>query len=100
MHEKLTQEFIEMIEEDKTLKKLLIKNLQLAKLHNPDKITNPAQSLDELYVFLDWSVKCMPWECLRNLPYSSLYSKMDQATGYFWYIFDQPLDELKDKGYH
>ena len=100
MHEKTTQEFINLVENDCDLKELLIKNIEIAKHNNPDKLTNPAQSLDELYDFLDWSVKCMPWECLKNMNYSSLYSAIDQATGYFWYFFDQPLKELENKGYY
>ena len=99
-HEKTTLDFIKLVENDKDLKKLVEKNIEIAKRNNPDKLTNPAQSLEELYDFLDWSVKCMPWECLKNLPYSSLYSKIDQAIGYFWYIFDQPLEELNGKGYY
>lgn len=99
-HEKTTLEFIGYVEKDASLKHLLEKNIEIAKNINPDKNTNPAQSLEELYDFLDWAVKCMPWECLKDLPYSSLYSKIDQATGYFWYIFDQPLEELCDKGYY
>ncbi len=99
-HEKTTQKFINLIENDANLKKLLQKDIELAKHNNPDKLTNPAQSLEELYDFLDWSTKCMPWECLKDLPYNSLYSKIDQATGYMWYIFDQPLEELEDKGYY
>lgn len=75
------------------------KDLELAKKNNPDKKTNPAQSLDELYDFIDWSVKCMPWNCLKDVQYDSLFTALDQTTGYFWYLFDQPLEELKNKGY-
>ena len=99
-HEKTTKKFIKFLEKDKNLKNLVIKSLQKAKAINPDKVTNPAQSLEDLYDFLDWSVKCLPWEVLKDMKYSSLYSVMDQATGYFWFIFDQPLDELKDKGFY
>lgn len=99
-HEKITQKFISFLEKDENLKKLVEKNLEIAKKNNPDKTTNPAQSLEELYDFLDWSVKCMPWECLKDAKYSDLFTAMDQTTGYFWYIFDQPLDELKDKGFY
>lgn len=99
-HEKITREFILFLDKDENLKKLVEKNIEIAKINNPDKITNPAQSLEELYEFLDWSVKCMPWEVLKNKKYSPLYSAMDQATGYFWYIFDQPLEELKGKGFY
>lgn len=99
-HEKTTLEFIDLVENDADLKQLIEENIEIAKNINPDKDTNPAQSLEELYDFLDWAVTCMPWECLKNLPYSSLYSKIDQATGYFWFIFDQPLEELRNKGYY
>ena len=98
--QKTTRQFISLLERDKNLKKLVEKNLEMAKKNNPDKITNPAQSLEELYDFLDWSVSCLPWEILKNKEYSSLYSALDQATGYFWYIFDQPLKELEGKGYY
>lgn len=65
-HEKITREFILFLDKDENLKKLVEKNIEIAKINNPDKITNPAQSLEELYEFLDWSVKCMPWEVLKN----------------------------------
>lgn len=99
-HEPITEEFINILNCDENLKKLVQKSLKQGAIINPDKLTNPAQSLDELYTFLDWASKCMPWEVLKNLPYSSLYSKIDQATGYFWFIFDQPLKELENKGYY
>ena len=99
-HEKITKEFISFLEKDENLKKLVQKNLEIAKRNNPNKATNPAQTLEELYDFLDWSVKCLPWECLKNVEYDNLFTAMDQTTGYFWYIFDQPLDELKDKGFY
>ncbi len=99
-HEKITQKFILLLEKSESLKMLVEKSLEVAKANNPDKITNPAQTLDELYEFLDWSVKCMPWECLKEAKYKNLFTAVDQTTGYFWFIFDQPLDELKDKGFY
>ena len=99
-HEKITEKFIKMVESDSELKRLLEKNLEIGRKINPDKAYNPAQSLDELYDFLDWSVKCMPWEVLKGVSYNSLYLRLDQTTGYFWYIFDQPLEELKGRGYY
>ena len=65
-HEKITEEFISFLDNDENLKKLVEKNLALAKENNPDKTTNPAQTLNELYEYLDWSVKCMPWKVLKN----------------------------------
>ena len=99
-HEKLTKKFISFLDRDINLKRLVEKNISIAKKNNPSKKTNPVQSLEELYDFLDWSVKCMPWDCIKGLKYDSLFTAIDQATGYFWYLFDQPLDELKDKGFY
>ena len=99
-HKRLTKEFISYLNKDKSLKKLVEQSLEIGKNINPDKDTNPAQSLEELYDFLDWAAECMPWNILPNKKYPTLYEQIDQCTGYFWYIFDQPLDELKNKGYY
>ena len=53
-HERITNKFIRLLEKDENLKRLVEKNLEIAKLNNPDKNFNPAQSLDELYDFLDY----------------------------------------------
>ena len=42
----------------------------------------------------------MPWSILPNLPYSSLYKQIDQSLDYFYFINDQPLTELENKGYY
>ena len=99
-HEKITRKLISFLNRDDNLKRLVEKSLDIARSINPDKKTNPAQSLEELYDFIDWSVKCMPWGVLREKNYDTLFNAMDQATGYFWYIFDQPLDELRDRGFY
>ena len=98
MHEEITKEFISFLESDKYLKELVKKSLKKAKMINPDKNTNPAQSLRRLYEFLDWSAKCLPWQCLKGVEYPSLYKRIDQCIGYFWFIFDQPLQELENMG--
>lgn len=99
-HEKITQELIEILNADAKLKALVEKDLALGKAINPDKNYNPAQDLESLYEFLDWSTTCMPWQCLGKNDYTGIYNRIDQSTGYFWFIFDQPLDELRGKGYY
>ena len=98
-HEQSTLDFIKLLE-DQELKELVIDSINQAKLINPDKDTNPAQSLEELYDFLDWSVKCLPWNVLKNIKYSSLYLDINQSINFFWFLFGQKLDKLKDKGYY
>lgn len=51
-HEKTTLEFIGYVEKDASLKRLLEKDIEIAKNINPDKTTNPAQSLEELWIGL------------------------------------------------
>ncbi len=99
-HENITNKFIRLLKKDNNLKRLVEKDLEIAKRNNPDKNFNPAQSLEELYDFLDWSVKCMPWEVLKDVKYPTLYKRIEQCIGYFWYILDQPLDELKNCGFY
>ena len=98
-HEASTQQFIDLLK-DPELKSLVEQTIELSAKQNPDKATNPAQSLEELYDFLDWSVKCMPWNALNDGDYDSLYLDINQSINYFWFLFGQKLDRLKDKGYY
>ena len=99
-HEPITEQLIMMVEHHSEVKRLLITSIEIAKKINPDKITNPAQTLEEYYSFIDWAAKAMPWCILQNLPYSKLYDQIDQSLDYFYFINDQPLPELKNKGYY
>ena len=99
-HEPTTEQLITMVEHNSELKGMLIDSIEMAKKINPDKLTNPAQTLEEYYIFIDWAAKAMPWSILRNLPYSKLYDQIDQSLDYFYFINDQPLPELKNKGYY
>jgi phosphatidylserine decarboxylase len=89
-----------MVEHDSELKKMLIQSIEKAKKINPDRATNPAQTLEEYYVFIDWAAKAIPWSILKNPQYPSLYDEIDQSLDYFYFINDQPLPELKNKGYY
>ena len=93
-----TQELIRIVENNPNIKSLLIKSIAQAKMVNPDKNTNPAQTLDEYYQFVTWAETCMPWSILPKTPYSSLYDKIDQSLDYFYFINDQPLTELDGQG--
>ena len=97
--ELITEKFIELMKDDET-RFLMEKALAQAAKENPDRITNPAFTLEEFYDFIDWACKCMPWNVLRNMPYTKLYDQIDQSINYFWFVFGQFLDELKDKNYY
>jgi phosphatidylserine decarboxylase len=99
-HEPITEQLITMVEHNPGLQNMLVRSIEKAKKINPDRITNPAQTLEEYYDFIDWAAKAMPWSILPNVPYSKLYDQIDQSLDYFYFINDQPLPELKGKGYY
>lgn len=96
-----TLELIGIVESNPNIKSLLVKSIAQAKTVNPDKNTNPAQTLEEYYEFVTWAETCMPWSILPGTPYPLLYDKIDQSLNYFYFINDQPLTELEGMGlYH
>lgn len=98
-HHNSTLQLKNLLDNDKELKCLVEKSLQKASENNPDKNTNPVRTLDELYTFLDSFISSMPWESLKSNSYDSLFRQIDQSTGYFLFLFDQPLEELGKSGY-
>ena len=96
----ITQDLIRLVEEDKELEHLLKKAVLQAKEANPDPMTNPVDSLESYYAFIDRAVQAMPWEIHPEGVFTSLYDRIDQSMGCLYYISEQPLDELSDKGYY
>lgn len=99
-HKQMTLDMIALLEEDAELKSMMEKSIAKAAEINPDKNTNPAQNLEEFYDFLDWANTCQPWNVLKDAKYPTLYEHIDQSVDYFWFLVDQPLEELEDKGYY
>lgn len=98
-HAQGTQEMIRILDEDPELKAMMEESIAIASVYNPDQNTNPVQSLESYYDFLDWSATCMPWNILGT-ENPSLYSRIDESLNYFYYLLDQPLPELAGKGYY
>ncbi len=97
----ITKDFIAIMDSDPELKALMEKSIANGVAVNPDRNTNPVQSLEEFYDYLDWCAVCMPWELIDvSETYPSIYDQIDQSLIYFYYYFDQPLEELEDKGYY
>lgn len=97
-HEPITQELIDILDKQPEVKQLLQKSIDMAKEINPDPKTNPAQTLETYYDYIDWAAKAMPWNISKNVASDSLYTKIDQSLNYFYFINDQPLDELDGQG--
>lgn len=99
-YSELTKSFIAMMDEDPALKAMMVESIEKAKSINPDPETNPGQTLEQYYDFIEWSGKCMPWEVIGQPAGRTLFNRLDQSLCYAYFVFDQPLDELKDKGYY
>ena len=95
-----TLELIDMVEKDPNLKSLLVEAIDRAKKINPNRNSNPAQTLEEYYDFIAYAEKALPWGLLPNMPYSELYIKLDQGLCYYYFINDMPLPELQGKGFY
>jgi len=95
-----TCELIDLVNSGAELKDLLCKSLAKAKATNPDKDTNPAQSLEEFYNFIEWSLTTLPRFILKLPSGSSLYDHLDQGVDYLYFLVDQPLEELEGHGYY
>lgn len=99
-HQPITRELVTMVEHDYSLKQMLIKSIGQAKQINSDPVTNPVQTLDDYYLYIDWASLAMPWNISSELPYTKLYEQIDQSLDYMYYLNDQPLEELEGKGYY
>ena len=61
VHEPITEELIAILDANPDVKALLQKSIDAAKKINPDKKTNPAQTLEEYFDYVDWAAKALPW---------------------------------------
>src|SRR4030042_3209169 len=80
-HEPITQQLITMVEHNSELKRMLIHSIEKAKKINPDKATNPAQTLEEYYMFMDWAAQAMPWSILKDRK----STRLNSSHGYISY---------------
>ncbi|MDN3671378.1 phosphatidylserine decarboxylase [Echinicola jeungdonensis] len=93
-----TKALIEIVENNPEVKSMLVSSLEIAQQINPDKKTNPAQSLEEYFKFVSHCERSMPWDLLQETNYNGLLSQTSQSLIYFYFLLDQPLPELEGKG--
>ena len=103
-HTEAVSELIKLMDGHPDVKALLEKSIAKAASVNPDRRYNPAQTLTEFYDFVDWNMRQLPWDVMIQQAPSeygqSLYGRTDQGVGYFWFLVDQPLEELEGRGYY
>lgn len=95
-----TRSFIGMVEGNPELKNLLVESIEKCRQTNPDKESNPVQSLDEYYDLVEWSTRCMPWDIVPQPKGRNLLNRIDQCLNYFYWLVDQDLEALHGKDYY
>lgn len=96
-HKPITEELILLIEQNPAVGRMLEKSLAAAKEINPDKQTNPAQNLSDYYDYVDEAAELIP-QTIRENPRRLIRDQILQSICYFYFLVDQPLDELEGKG--
>lgn len=81
------------------LRNLLEQSLQQAALANPHKETNPVRTVEQWCTYVERFAHSMPWQTMDIGEDESFFRRIDQNIGYFYFLLDQPLDALRDKGY-
>ena len=92
-----TQKLVDLVEKDSRIKMLLTEAIEKGKEINPDKSTNPAQSLEEYYDFIDRSQTAMPWDVIFCPGQPSIFGRMYQALCYCYFINCMPLESLENE---
>ncbi len=93
-----SESFRAMLDANPEIELYMRQSIFAASQINPDRETNPVQTLDEIYDFIDYTVKCMPWNIMPEERYASFATKCDQSILYIYWLMDQPLEALRDRG--
>ena len=89
-----TCELIALVNSNAQLKSLLEKAIAKGVEINPDRETNPVQTLSEYYDFVEWAAHAMPWTVINQPEGTDIFTRIDQSLNFFFFINDIPLDEL------
>ncbi len=81
------------------LRCLLEQSLAQAAIANPHRETNPVRTIDQWLAYVERFAHLMPWQGMDIGEDASFFRRIDQNIGYFYFLLDQPLDALRDKGY-
>lgn len=88
-----------LLNSDPELQHLLEQSLRQAAIANPHLETNPVRTIDDWLAYVERFAYLMPWQGMDVGEEASFFRRIDQNIGYFYFLLDQPLDALRDKGY-
>lgn len=88
-----------LLNSDLELQHLLEQSLAQAAIANPHRETNPVRTIDDWCAYVERFLYLMPWQGMDIGEDASFFRRIDQNIGYFYFLLDQPLEALKNKGY-
>jgi len=91
---KATLQLIDLVEGNPEVKSLVEASIAKAKEVNPDRETNPVQTLEEYYDFVSWAETSMPWALLKKTQFPDMYNNILQSICYFYFLKYLPHDLL------
>ena len=86
-----TRQLISLVENDSRIRSLLTEAIKKGREINPDTSTNPVQSLEDYYAFIDRSQKSMPWDVIFCPGQPTIFGRMYQALCYCYFFNCMPL---------
>lgn len=89
-HEAITQQLLDLIKAHPEIERMLKASIKAAQKINPDIASNPVQSYDKYFDYIDKASKLPPHD---SPPYTR--DELLQRICYFYFLVDQPLEELK-----
>jgi phosphatidylserine decarboxylase len=98
-HKPITVELIALTKSHPEIKTMLDESIKKAKSTNPNIVTNPAQNWELYLDYIDNASELIPQQIL-DMPAVLIRDQILQSICYFYFLIDQPLTELEDKGYY
>lgn len=96
-HKPITKALINLLKNQTELQDMLETSIAEAKKINPDTATNPVQSLEQYYTFIDSASELIPQDVLNDAS-NLTRDQILQSICYFYFLIDQPIAQLEDKG--
>lgn len=95
---KAAAQLTKLLESDPQVMEMLAASIAQANQVNPDKNSNPVQSVDDYLDFVAWAETAMPWSLLYQKDYPDIYDDTFQSLVYFHFLVDQSLPQLEGRG--
>lgn len=97
-HKPITLALMDLLKTNPEIESMLEASIGAAAKLNPDPKTNPVQSLDDYFDYVDSAAELIPQNVLEN-PANLVRDQILQSICYFYFLIDQPLSELEGRGY-